>query len=343
MTDPRRLSFLYNARSYISSITCNQPHTHSLFFFYREHNANDILKNFQSANVLHFVKTYLVLFRKTGDLKGLIHLRYLRIDSVALVGEFADCIWSLQNLETLDVTGEDIAPTGIWKLKRLRHLYIRENVKLLGEEQGANDKTMQNLQTLCYVSADPQLGFLLNNGNFSSLRKLSLWFERDPSYSVDEQLRSLHFLSNLRTLKLEYRHKDGSVGPVRSLDAIAFPTNLTKITLKHFEGLDSQSMNALGRITNLQILKLAHGQGSAQSLNCGAARNFPQLQVLYLKELYFKRLILEEGAMPHLRRVVIRSCHHLAEVPERVLSLGNLRQVQRNAFSIKHWETASNI
>ena len=229
----------------------------------------------------------------------------------------------------------------IWKLKRLRHLHIRWSVRLLADKQEANDKTMQNLQTLCYVLADPQLGFLLNNGCFPNLRKLGLTFEEDWSYSVAEQLRSLHCLSKLHALKLQFlrRKTNGSLCSVLSLDAIAFPSNLTKITLKLFDDLDNNNMNALGRITNLRILKFEHG--GQWYLYFGAAGNFPQLQVLHMRYMRVSGVILEEGALPRLRRMVIRGCPHLMEVPERLLSLGNLRKVNDIAF--KHWETASNI
>ena len=267
------------------------------------------------------------------------------MDRVSLQGKFANCVWNQQNLETLDVFAGDIMASRIWKLKRLRHIYTQAFGKLVVEEQGANDKTMQNLQTLCYVDADPNLGFLLNKGSFPNLRKLGLTVEEDPSYSVDEQLKSLHCLSKLRTLKLIYYHSEGeSPGPVLSLDAIAFPSSLVKITLSWFVGLDvdSKNMNALGQISNLQILKLVNGQAPAESLNCGAAGNFPQLKVFHLKDSDFKRLILEEGAMPCLRHVVIQNCYYLEDVLDRLVSLGSLRQVPKSN-GLKYWETASNI
>ena len=83
MTDPRRLSFLCNAWSYISSITCNQSCTHSLFFLGREWYSDHILENFQSVNVLHFANEVSIA-KPRSYLNTLIHLRYLRIGHFAV-------------------------------------------------------------------------------------------------------------------------------------------------------------------------------------------------------------------------------------------------------------------
>ena len=59
-----------------------------------------------------------------------------------------------------------------------------------------------------------------------------------------------------------------------------FPSNLIKVTPTFFGDLDSRSKNTLGRLPNLQNLKLLEGT-ILDSLNC-AAGEFPQLQVLIL-------------------------------------------------------------
>lgn len=60
-----------------------------------------------------------------GELENLIHLRYLGTrDSDTF--KFPKSIYELWNLETLDLRNANVSglPDGIWKLKRLRHLYM---------------------------------------------------------------------------------------------------------------------------------------------------------------------------------------------------------------------------
>ncbi|MED6149838.1 hypothetical protein PIB30_066422 [Stylosanthes scabra] len=123
-----------------------------------------------------------------------------------------------------------------------------------------------------------------------------------------------------------------SFSQVPALDRIAFPSNLSKITLSKIMELKSKDMNTLGRIPNLQILKLNFGSCTENTLNCGTAGSFPRLQVFIMKDVEGVRyLTLEEGAMPRLRRVLISGCIDLMlnGLPERIISLGsNLEYVE---------------
>ncbi|QHO24556.1 hypothetical protein HN51_048080 [Arachis hypogaea] len=306
LRNPRRLSLLGKAQSTynISSMQCDESCT-SLFIFATNEHIDDNLKNFQSIHVLHLAKG---VFTKStpSDLKVMINLKYLRIErSTSCYYEaidIPDCIWSLCNLETLDLRDLDTHTTSnrIWNLKRLRHVYMLLTVEL--PSNGAKTSSL-NLQTLCEVVLDQQLTLALKNGWLPKLKKLGLRLNQE--YTPHEYFLSLLCLSNLSTLHVECIDSN-------YLHAAAFPSNLTKVTLKLFVDENHNIINALAHLANLQVLKLIDGI-LPDSLNCGTTQ-FPQLQMFLMNEVYIKRWRLEKGAMPQLRRLVIHNCIFLKQV-----------------------------
>ncbi|MED6110200.1 hypothetical protein PIB30_040687 [Stylosanthes scabra] len=305
----RQLSFLSNIGSYACAVTCSQSSTCALFVYgddtegWPHHTPEDC-----RVNVIYFADGSINLNEYLKELKM---LRFLNIG-------FADIfeLCKLESLETchmmLNVNEKGLSIGG---LKRLRHLRSELGVNILVDEEGVKDK-MQNLQSLCFVSANSILGSLLGNGFFPNLRKLGLSIDKEQG-SAEESLRSLHCLHNLR--KLVLRFQECWV----PLDGIAFPSNLIKITLSGFKDLNSNDMNTLGSIPSLQILKLMHGSCEEETLNCGTAGSFPRLQVFVMDGLNIQCLTAEEGAMPRLRRAVFYNCHDLKEVPKQMRSLGS--------------------
>ncbi|XP_057756635.1 disease resistance protein RPP13-like [Arachis stenosperma] len=308
----RRLSYPGNIGSYASIVTCNESCTCSLFIYQDDKHVwpHHIPEDCQ-VNVLYFPDWFTDVNRAVTDeyLKGLVKsLRFLKMG----VSESHE-LCKFQSLETCDMTYV-INGLSIGGFKKLRHLRSEFGVSLSADEVGVNDK-MQNLQTLRYVSADSQLGSLLDNGCFPNLRKLGLKIAEEQG-STEENLRRLHCLSNLRKLVLMFEQCRAP------LDRIAFPSNLIKITLSGFKDLKSKDMNTLGQIPNLQILKVRYGNCEEETLNCGTAGSFLRLQVFIMDGVNIRRLSSEEGAMPRLRRAVFYNCPDLKEVTKQMRSLG---------------------
>ncbi|MED6186689.1 hypothetical protein PIB30_069151 [Stylosanthes scabra] len=249
-------------------------------------------------------------------------IRFLKGKCVGLI----DLLNNVQGLQTLNA--EPTFPPQYNKekiiihegLKQLRHIiFYYSEINLLVDVRGVTDR-MQNLQTLLQVHADSQMWFLFNNGYFANLRTLGLVISNDDEVQlVETNLRSLDRLSELPKLELTC-----GFGTRVSLGKIAFPSILSSITLAGVFYFKYQDMNALGQIPGLQILKLVGVNCSKKILDCGSAGSFPQLQVFIMESVHVRHVILEDGAMPKLRRAVFHWCCGLKFncLPERMLSLG---------------------
>ncbi|XP_016194615.1 disease resistance protein RPP13 [Arachis ipaensis] len=301
-----RLSFPGDIGSYSCLVTCNQSCTCSLFVYDGTREWPHYIPEDCRVNVIYFAYGYTYLNEYLKELESLKFLKMFLCESYELC--------KLQSLKTCHVMifKKDLS---IGRLKQLRHLRCGTELNLSVDEEVVKDK-MQNLQTLCYVSADSQLGSLLDNGCFPNLRKLGVSINKDQG-SADENLRSLYCLNNLRKLVLIFG--DGCV----TLDRIAFPSNITKISLSSFKDLKSKDMNTLGQIPSLQILKLIYGSCEEETLNCGAAGSFLRLQLFIMDSVDITCLTSEEGVMPRLRRAVFYNCPDLKEVTKQMRSLGS--------------------
>ena len=307
----RRLSFHYKTE--FSTTKYAQLHTRSLLLFgeWLQWNSKSkgwkwISKSFKLARVLDLGRVSLYLPR--GDLKTFIHLRYLRIQAYHQTtgNNILASVCNLWNLETLHLVcpiDNMTFPIGIWKLKRLRHVYLKSgflSLPPLPMSRGENSETMLNLQTLCNVLFDQLMTSMLNNDSFPNLTKLSLHY-----WGPHGQLQCLHRLNKLRKLKIIAISNP-------PLDASIFPSNLTKITLKRLWDLESRFLNTLGQLASLQILKLKVGRISG-SVNCPAGE-FPQLEVFHMLDVDVEgQWIIENGAMPGLRCLILDCCQYRNE------------------------------
>ncbi|KAL2959380.1 hypothetical protein AAZX31_18G264000 [Glycine max] len=315
-TNPRRISIHWKRDLDVSANIFHKSCTRSMFIFGENRSMNlvPVLKNFKLARVLGCDMMQGVWSDSVSrDLKRMIHLRYLRIE----VEHLPDCVSSLWNLETLHVRYRGTVSSKIWTLKRLRHLYLIGG-KIPVVLPKAN--RMENLQTLLLSgNYSQQTLSRLNSGIFPRLRKLALRFGFQFA-----MLPSLHHLNNLHSLNVMYPFELPS-------DTNAFPSNLTKITLKLDADCDRDLqplMKTLGRLTNLQILKLINFgllSYGVELLDIGRGE-FPQLQLLHMGKINVRQWRLEKDAMPRLRRLVIDSCE-LPELREELWSLTALIMV----------------
>ncbi|XP_050258147.1 probable disease resistance protein RF9 isoform X2 [Quercus robur] len=237
-----------------------------------------------------------VLSKKLGIMVNLryLNLRWTKLNLIpALIGD-------LPRLEILDLkyTNITILPCSIWKANNLRYLYMN-NVTI----QKPSNQPPTNLEVLTGLrigSKDPGIYGL---DRCTSLRKLVL---RCHSESALKTAECISRLGNLHTLKL------------RSMDPFGQPSNLVLSPLEDHPSLSKISLlgvikdHRIGKLPQLRVLNLFASSYLGQEMTCHADQNFPELRVLklwYLEKL--ELLTVENGAMPQLRELEIRSCEKL--------------------------------
>ncbi|KAK9082654.1 hypothetical protein Scep_029125 [Stephania cephalantha] len=270
------------------------------------------------------------------EIGNLIHLRYLGMRHIDVIGPIPCNIGNLQNLQTLDLYGmygNASMPDVLWKMEELRILCLpfvitkqkqlrMDNLRnlhtLKGVEVGSwmkkNTSTFTNVVKL-FVRARSReevsevIAFV---DGLASLQCLSIWCtlygEKEIFSTVPLQFGGINCQ---QLVKLEFK---GDF-PARPLpNPCEFPPNLTTLILDRI-GLEEDPMPTLEKLPNLTHLCLC-GSYNGTSMVC-KAQGFPRLQKLELLALFnLEEWIVEEGAAPHLHHLTIRSCGKLMEVPE---------------------------
>ncbi|KAL8554535.1 hypothetical protein ACS0TY_002648 [Phlomoides rotata] len=166
-------------------------------------------------------------------------------------------------------------PPEIWRMPQLRHL-------------------------VCYDS------FMLPNHNPAD----------GPTPLPLENLQTLLFLHNLEDLhqleKLSIIAKglfswEGRINPV-------FPSSLKKLTLDGGR-LPWKDMSIVGRLPNLQVLKLKNGACDGDTWET-ADGEFQQLQYLHIRGSNLKDWNTESDHFPKLKRLVLHRCWNLTGIPD---------------------------
>ena len=135
--------------------------------------------------------------------------------------------------------------------------------------------------------------------NLQSLRLSS----RDPfGQALDIELSFIEDQQSLSNLNLFGTIKGHKIGKL--------PRNLQILTLS-MSGLIEDPMLVLGELPQLITLRLLAGSYAGSEMIC-LAGHFSKLSVLKLWKLeQLKQWTVEEGSMPHLQELEIRSCEEL--------------------------------
>ena len=204
-------------------------------------------------------------------------------------------------------------PKGIWKLQRLRHLYLDRQTSLPRTKK--NTAALPNLQVLTSIDINEDTASHFAKARFPNLRKLGLYSGREESGI----LSSLRPLCHLQTLKIDELR--GFSGPT------SISLTLTKITLVH-AALSPDIMGVLGSLTKLQILKVRGDARLVLSVLYCNVRSFQQLEVFKMSCLKVLKWHMGQGAMPNLQRLVIERCQFFLMLPDELWCLSALRDVE---------------
>ncbi|KAF3437577.1 hypothetical protein FNV43_RR20333 [Rhamnella rubrinervis] len=273
-----------------------------------------------------------------SQIEELIFLRCLFIKDCG-VEYVSSSIWNFRYLETLhlDFYGGESLPKGIWSvMKNLRYLYLASwtdldlrNIprrSLVGEP-------FWNLQVLSWLSVNKNTALVI--AKFPNLRKLGLSIgdEFMEEGEVEKVMASIGRLESLQSIKIrEWSANPMEVG--RRLNSL--PSTLIKISWERDEIYDWDTFKVLARQPHLRVLKITSMGDPLLSPQqphevSAVAGEFPQLQVLKLRNLRVKTLEMEKDAMPNLESLFIDSCPFLEYLPEdedELLRRSNLQLVE---------------
>ncbi|GMH21688.1 hypothetical protein Nepgr_023530 [Nepenthes gracilis] len=323
---PRRLSLHGCGPRFISSKASDITHVRSIQCFGRDNRqvSKTHWKALSKGKLLRVLDFGSDIIDQVPDVaEELILLRYLRFDHRSL-NFFPNAIRNLWHLHTLDMRASRLTsvPVEIYKLHELRHLYLSGSVKL-PEPPAKFFEIGWKLQILSTIAPDDGAATLAEKGMLRSVTRLGICGNSSSFYLIFYHIDQL---SNLESLKIVSKF-DGGI--LTEMVPQSFPVSLTKITLRGTELLFSD-IEILERLPQLRILKLLKDSvkqvpGKPCTFNGGS---FPELRVLCMVELGIKSWYIENNAMPHLQRLVIRDCKSLTCIScEELSTLSDLKHV----------------
>ncbi|KFK35945.1 hypothetical protein AALP_AA4G058700 [Arabis alpina] len=258
-------------------------------------------------------------------------------------------------LRVLDLEGAQIAggklpddgklyiPNVIWKLRRLRHLCMPEE---LDPKTKLDLSTLRNLQQLW----DFPVGGQCNPRDLlamASLRRLSINISsQNTDFEVVSSLSKV--LKRLRGLTINVPGQP-MLPPVDVTQLVSAFSNLSELELflqleklpreQSFSsdlgalrlwqcGLMDDPFLVLEKLPNLKILQLFEGSFMGSTLSC-SRDGFPQLHSLTLSQLEnLEEWTVEDGSMMRFVSLELKSCKKLKSVPEGTRFLKNLLEVE---------------
>ncbi|AES95653.1 putative P-loop containing nucleoside triphosphate hydrolase, leucine-rich repeat domain, L [Medicago truncatula] len=287
------------------------------------------------------------------EIINLYLLKHLSLKNTK-VKNIPSSIKKLQYLETLDLKHTCVMelPFEIAELKRLRHLLVyRYKIESYAHFHSKNGfkvaapiGNMQSLQKLCFVDVDQGSGALMVElGRLTQLRKLGIRKMRKEDGAA--LCSSIEKMINLRSLSITAIEEDEVIdihdisNPPRYLQQLylsgrleKFPQwinsckNLVRVFLK-WSRLEEDPLVYLQGLPNLRHLEFLQVYvGEMLHFN---AKGFPSLKVLGLDDLAgLKCMIIEEGAMKGLKKLVMQRCGSFKNVPLGIEHLTKLKTIE---------------
>ncbi|KAL0000434.1 hypothetical protein SO802_014215 [Lithocarpus litseifolius] len=328
---------------------------HSLLLF----DLDELPKSFMSSFFADFKLLKVMDFENAPldhipkDIGSLFHLRYLSLRNTK-VKELPKSIAKLQYLETLDLKQSLVSdiPVEINKLHKLRHLiaYYRD-YKIgfsLTREKGVKIQKgvgcLVELQKLYHVDLNcGGVDLIKDMGKLSQLRKLgvknlSKEIMRALCASI-EMMNHLHSLSITSISEYEIIDLQSISTPPQCLQRLYIKGHLEKFPdwipkLQHlvrlriyWSRLNEDPLKALQNLPNLLELTISKNAYNGEQLHFKIG-GFPKLKMLTLRDLdVLFSLIIDEGALPLLEKLVIGHSLQLKEVPSGIQHLRNLKEL----------------
>nr|GLL40874.1 hypothetical protein BC332_02536 [Ipomoea trifida] len=282
----------------------------------------------------------------------LLHLRYLSLRSTK-VKVLPRSIKKLRMLEILDLKHTNITelPGAILELQYLRHLLVYGTLPYSylpydcspGFKAPPGIGKLRYLQKLSYIDYNPGSGVIEEIGKLNELKRLCIQKLRTEDGKA--MCLSLGKLHKLRSLNLKSIEEDVILdvnylsspppllqnlyltGSLRKMPPwIKSLHNLVKVYFR-WSKLEDDPLEHLQDLPNLVHLEFLVGYtGETLHFNAGKFRSLRLLNLDKLEEL--RTVVIDEGAMPHLERLVIQRCSFMERVPVGIECLINLKYLE---------------
>ncbi|XP_027095738.2 putative disease resistance protein At1g50180 isoform X1 [Coffea arabica] len=284
-----------------------------------------------------------------GYIGNLIHLRCLRLKC-----QYINLPYSLGNLkclETLDLSGSSRScriPNVLWKLERLRYLYLPD-----WRWWDAHPKLWLSKQLEILESFDNRFCYPKEVCKLSNLKA----FKAIVYKNLEDLEHIINHISNLDCMRISsLRIVDFDFGNNRGLDVLSMvlfsrniheleigdslckklpdyqshmfpdPAGLTRLEL-YYTYIEEDPIGTLEKLPNLRILELGSYSFLGREMIC-RSMGFPQLKHLGLRGLYnLLQWTVEDGAMPKLSSLWIGECEELEMIPDGLRYVTTLNEV----------------
>ncbi|CAO2825997.1 unnamed protein product [Amaranthus hypochondriacus] len=300
-----------------------------------------IINNFNLLRVLDLENTGIQVVPE--ELGNLIHLRYLSFMGTR-VRKLSSSIRNLRCLQTLDLRvslAEKCVfriPNVLWRMKKLKHLYLPSHAYKVKRFQKLSIKSLSNLEIL--KNFDTTRSRVKDLYKLENIKKLSIKDVASKTKTVrsimecqsiksknlvhlslkvhgatlDEEPKLLSSCICLHTLEIA---GNKSAKTELRLDSIIFPENLTTIVIKNCKLVCADAMQNLQQLRKLVSLCLDEISFPENILDCSHG-GFSELVALKLSHMDLKEWKLGSAAMSKLRRLDINECTKLQTLPDEL-------------------------
>ncbi|CAI9096317.1 OLC1v1032422C1 [Oldenlandia corymbosa var. corymbosa] len=322
------LTFLSSARS--------GKYIRSFLNFSREETNVDVTqvsKIAKTFNLLRVLEIQSLKFtRMPIDLSNLVLLKYIAISSnLSTIPDKLTDLWNMQTLIVNTDSSSLVIKANIWKLPQFRHLHTNTST-ILPSPNSTNPKKkdevfiVQNVQTLSTISPESCTKVILSRA--SNIKKLGIrgnltkLFEFKDESSLFDNLQDLGSLENLK-LKNDFtssKSKIASLPPAQN-----FPLQLRLLTLLGTQ-LDWTELNTLGKLPNLEILKLKEHAFKGKKWQSQRG-GFLLLRHLHIGHTDMEEWEAEPDHFPRLKSVKLENCAKLKNVPDGLADISSLQSI----------------
>ncbi|CAI9787266.1 unnamed protein product [Fraxinus pennsylvanica] len=311
---------------------------------------HELLNGSRMLKVLDMSGSPLESFPK--PITKLLHLKYLRLRHTK-IKSLPRSIRNLRMLETLDLKHSLVTeiPREILELQNLRHIIVYHSVEYsylpfdftLGFKPPKGMGALTSLHQLSFVDVSPGTGILEELGKMKELRRLCiLKLRTDDGMAL---CSSIENLQNLRTLNISTTAEDEILdlhqmsSPPLSMQRLyltgrleKFPhwiqslRSLVKVYFR-WSRLREDPLEYLQDLPNLVHLEFLVGY-VGEELRFKAGK-FQRLRLLDLDKLEpLREVIVEDGAMPHLEKLILQRCNFLESAPTGIEHLINMKVLE---------------